>query len=90
MRRPLVWFVHIVGRTRARRKARREKEIYFFRTRKSGGGGPPEVRGANAGWWRGLLTRRFVFVERVFVAARAPSPTLLRKVVPLPRYRGGG
>ena len=52
--------------------------------RESGGGGPREA------WWRGLLTWRFVVVAENIVAAGAPSTTLLRRVVPLPRYRGAG
>ena len=67
-----------------------------FRPRGSGGGGPPE------GWWRGLLRWSFVVgAEGVWtsacsngslrrVAARAPSTILLRRMVPLPRFRGAG
>ncbi len=41
--------------------------------------------------WKGRLTRRSIFVAKDFVTARAPS-TMLRfaRMVPLPRYRGGG
>ena len=44
--------------------------IHFFRTRaKCGGGGPREAR------WRGLLTRRFIFVEGGSSPPRPPPLT---------------
>ncbi len=57
-------------------------DAVFIRPRDSGGGGPHEVR------WRGRLTQHARPRRRTFITARAPS-TMLR-MVPLPRYRGGG
>ena len=62
---------------RVRRKTHRENgRPTSFRPRENGGGGPRVVRAANVAWWRGRLTRRPTFVERIFVESRAPSTIL--------------
>jgi hypothetical protein len=70
--------------------ARGEKEgvsaartLLFIRHRvaqRSGGGGPREA------WWKGHAEVPFCSMR--VVIAKAPSTTLLRKVVPLPRFAG--
>ena len=77
----------VAGKLAREQKSRRETgSALSFRPRDSGGGGPREA------WWRGLLTRRFVVVERIFDDAGAPSTirSLRARMVPLPRYRGAG
>ncbi len=58
--------------------ASRERDC-FIRPRDSGGGGPPE------GWWRGRLTRRFVFVARL---SSRPAPLPPRFRLRAPRFGG--
>src|SRR6185437_16056861 len=47
---------------------------FFFRPHASGGGGPPCV----ARWWRGLLTRRFTFVDGSSTRPAPPPPPYVR------------
>ena len=75
-----------------KKRAARTGSLIF--TRASGGGGPPEARVASAGWWRGRLTRRAAFVERISLRP-TPLPPNLRalcalRMVRLPRIRGAG
>src|SRR6185437_14066475 len=54
--------------------------------RDSGEGGPSEREAI--GWWKGRGPRRKFFRRQRNDESDAPSTTL--RVVPLPRYRGGG
>jgi hypothetical protein len=58
----------------------------FILPRDSGEGGPSEREAI--GWWKGRRPRRILLRRKCSGESEAPSTTL--RVVPLPRYRGGG
>ena len=58
----------------------------FILPRDSGEGGPSEREAI--GWWKGRGPRRILLRRKCSGELEAPSTTL--RVVPLPRYRGGG
>jgi hypothetical protein len=55
----------------------------YFPPRASGEGGPPKAVG-------GARDSTLLLQRNRSVESEAPSTTLLRRVVPLPRFRGGG